>query len=105
MQRRFNEGKYWERMQAGEFREVVTEYHPNTAYPEVLERHPGSVSVTTQYLDESNRLIAELHYFRMPDGSVIPGHKPDPKLLFEDGKMYHQEKAKARVKKLPAESR
>src|ERR1700690_4085548 len=92
MQRRFNDGRYWERMQAGEFREEVIEYHPNTIYPEVLERHPGAVSVTTHYLDENDTLIAELHYFRMPDGSVIPGKRPDPKLLFEDGVLYHQEK-------------
>jgi hypothetical protein len=103
MQRRFNEGDYWARMQAGEFTEVVLEYHPNTAYPEVIERHPGSKSVTTHYLDREGRVIAELHYFRMPDGSIIPGKRPDPKLLFEDGVLYHQEKGRDRRKRLAAE--
>ncbi len=104
MQRRFNEGKYWERMQTGEFTEVVVEYHPDTAYPEVIARHPGARSVTTHYVDKDRRMIAELHYFRMPDGGVIPGKRPDPKLLFEDGVLYHQEKKKARLKRLAAEA-
>ena len=100
MQLRFNEGRYWERMQAGEFTEVIVATHPNTAYPEVLQRHPGSVSVTAHYRDHNNNTVCEVHYFRMPDGSVIPGKRPDPKLLFEDGVMYHQEKRKARLKRL-----
>jgi hypothetical protein len=103
MQRRFNDGRYWERMQSGEFTEVVTEYHPNTAYPEVLERHPGAVSVTSQYLDQKGVMVAEVHYFRMPDGSVIPNKRPDPKLLFEDGVLYHQEKKRNRLKRIAAE--
>jgi len=104
MQRRFNEGKYWERMQAGEFVEVIKEFHPDTIYPEVIQRHPGACSVTTHYVDQQGTLIAELHYYRLPDGSVIPGHRPDPKLLFEDGVLYHQEKKKAREKRLAEEA-
>ncbi len=49
MQQRFNDGRYWERMQAGEFTERVVEYHPQTRYPEVIARHPGAISVTTRY--------------------------------------------------------
>jgi hypothetical protein len=48
-------------------------------------------------------MVAEVHYFRMPDGSVIPNKRPDPKLLFEDGVLYHQEKKKARSKRLADE--
>lgn len=90
-------------MKDGEFTEVVTEWHPDTTYPEVIARHPGAKSVTTHYFDRSGTMIAELHYFRMPDGSVIPGKRPDPKLLFEDGVMYHIEKKKSRLKRLAAE--
>ncbi len=72
-------------MQAGEFTEVIIDTHPNTIYPEVLERHPGATSVTAHYRDAMGKTVAEVHYFRMPDGTVIPGKRPDPKLLFEDG--------------------
>ncbi len=104
MQERFNRGKYWERMQAGEFTEVIVSFHPETMYPEVAQRHPGARSVTTHYIDKSGQLVAELHYFRMPDGSVIPNKRPDPKLLFEDGVLYHREKRKAREKRLAAQA-
>lgn len=91
-------------MQAGEFTEVVVKYHPSTQYPEVIERHPGAISVTTQYIDKTGRMIVELHYFRMPDGSVIPDKRPDPKLLFEDGVLYHPEKRKQRSQRLEREA-
>lgn len=104
MQRRFNDGRYWERMQSGEFTEVIVEYHPSTKYPEVIERHPGAISVTAHYLNASGQLVVEVHYFRMPDGSVIPNKRPDPKLLFEDGVLYHQEKESARRKRLEAKA-
>jgi hypothetical protein len=102
MQQRFNRGKYWERMQAGEFTEVIVDFHPDTSNPEVIERHPGARSVTTRYIDKNGQMVAELHYYRMPDGSVIPNKRPDPKLLFEDGVLYHREKKKAREKRLAA---
>jgi len=63
-------------MQAGEFTEIIKEYHPETAYPEVIARHPGSRSVTAHYVDKDGTVIAELHYFRMTDGSVIPTRVP-----------------------------
>ena len=91
-------------MQLGEFTEVIIATHPNTAYPEVLERHPGAESVTAHYRDEDGNTVCEVHYFRLPNGSVIPGKRPDPKLLFQDGVMYHREKDKARRKRLAAEA-
>jgi hypothetical protein len=104
MRRRFNKGKYWERLRSAELEEHSIIYHPNTIYPEVIQRHPGAVSVTTRYrVCATGQDVAEVHYFRMPDGSVIPGKRPDPKLLFEDGVWYHQEKPKQRAKRLAAE--
>ena len=106
MRRRFNTGKYWERLRAGELEEHSIVYHPNTRYPEVILRHPGAVSVTSRYrVRATGRDVAEVHYFRLPDGSVIPNKRPDPKLLFEDGVWYHLEKAKNREKRLAEEAR
>ncbi|HTX38632.1 MAG TPA: hypothetical protein VME43_26585 [Bryobacteraceae bacterium] len=106
MRRRFNTGKYWERLRAGELEEHSIVYHPNTRYPEVILRHPGAVSVTSRYrVRATGRDVAEVHFFRPPDGSVIPNKRPDPKLLFEDGVWYHLEKAKNREKRLAEEAR
>jgi hypothetical protein len=104
MQRRFNRAKYWERMQAGEFQEVILRRSPNIAHPGVLQRHPDASSITSRYRDKHGNDIVEIHYYALPDGSVIPGKRPDPKLLFEDGVWYHMEKAKDRIKRLEAEA-
>jgi hypothetical protein len=104
MRRRFNKGKYWERLKDGELEEYSIVYHPNTSYPEVIARHPGAVSVTARWrVRATQKDVVEVHYFRMPDGSVIPRKRPDPKLLFEDGVWYHQEKKQQRERRLAAE--
>lgn len=36
---------------------------------------------------------------------ILPNMRPDPKLLFDDGVMYHKEKKKAREKRLTDEAR
>ena len=106
MRHRFNKAKYWDRLKAGELEEHSIVYHPKTIYPEVMQRHPGAVSVTSRYrVRTTGQDVAEVHYFRLPDGSVIPGKRPDPKLLFENGVWYHQEKATLRAKRLAEESR
>jgi hypothetical protein len=49
--------------------------------------------------------IAEVHYYiERAGGPIIPGKRPDPKLLFEDGVMYHKEKLKNRLKRLATEA-
>src|SRR5690348_13513447 len=83
MQRRFNDGRYWQRMQAGEFTEVIISTHE--AQKGVRRRHPDAVSVTARYRNREGYDIVEVHYYRLPDGSIIPGKRPDPKILFEDG--------------------
>jgi hypothetical protein len=102
MQRRFNEGRYWQRMQAGEFVEVIMDLSVPQAG--ILERHPDAESVKAHYRDHHGNDIVEVHYYRLPDGSVIPGKRPDPKLLFEDGVMYHQERAHQRAERLAREA-
>jgi hypothetical protein len=105
MRYRFNKGKYWQKLASGELEEHITQYHPNTQYPEVIARHPGAVSVTARYRNPvTNQDIAEVHYFRLPDGSCIPNKRPDPKLLFEGGVFYHQEKPKNRSSRLAREA-
>jgi hypothetical protein len=98
MRRRFNEGGYWDRMKAGEFEEIIIgESVPQEG---ILERHPDAVSVKARYRDKQGNDIVEVHYYRLPDGSVIPGKRPDPKLLYEDGLLYHLEKQKDRLARL-----
>ena len=91
-----------ERKDAGEFEEINARYRV-TIYPEVIQRHPGARSVTVDYVrKDDGTFVAEVHYFQMPDGKIIPNKRPDPKLLVEDGVIYHQEKFQRRLERLKA---
>ena len=61
MRRRFNEGRYWQRMQAGEFTEHVIDLHEPQAG--IRERHPDAVSVRSRYRDPYGNDIVEVHYY------------------------------------------
>ena len=86
MQRRFNEGRYWERAKAGEFTvTVVEDRHPAlTAANEPHCTHSQMLS----YRDTSGSEIARVHQYLRPDGTVGASGRPDPKRLFEDGVLY-----------------
>lgn len=76
-------------MQQGEFFEV--DLSVGKPQPAVFAQHPSCVSVMAAYRDKAGNDIVHVHYYRLPDRSVIPGKRPDPKRLLEDGVMYHQE--------------
>jgi hypothetical protein len=90
MQRRFNEGRYWERTQSGEFTAIVIEdRHPSlTAANEPYCTYSQMVS----YRDTTDTEIARVHQYLRPDGSIGASGRPDPKRLFEDGTLYRLEK-------------
>ncbi len=90
MRCRFNRGRYWYRMRNGEFTEVIIRIGHNINR-EILQRHPTARTIVSRYRNAHGSDIAEVHYYALPDGSIIPGKRPDPKLLFEDAVMYHQE--------------
>src|SRR6266566_8732366 len=92
MQRRFNEGRYWERTQHGELTVVIME-----------DRHPAltaanepfcTQSQMVSYRDINNAEIARVHQYLRPDGSIGASGRPDPKRLFENGELYRLEKKK-----------
>lgn len=93
MRRRFNEGKYYERMKAGEFKPVIVRAKP--AEPEILEDYgPETVSVSIWYRDQEDNDIVRVHQYQSPNGEILyrdehgvlrTDGKPDPKELFEDG--------------------
>ena len=92
MQRRFNEGRYWERAQAGEFTMILMEdRHPSLmAADEPFCTHSQMVS----YRDTENNEIARVHQYLRPDGKIGASGRPDPKRLFEDGTLYRLIKKK-----------
>jgi hypothetical protein len=79
----FNEGQYFERLQAGEF---TADIRDQRAAP---SRYPaGTRSQIIRYLDSNGRTVAIIHQYGTPDGMPISGSLPDPKYLFQDGTRY-----------------
>jgi hypothetical protein len=77
MQRLFNDGEYWQRMQRGEFVEDHVGYHSvSQENIGVLERHPGARGRTTYYKNILGAKVAEVHYYVLPDDTIIPGKRP-----------------------------
>lgn len=91
-------------MQAGEFKTIRDTGTPRA---EILEDYgPDTISVETYYLDRDDNVIARVHHYEPPEGGVLfrdengvlrTDGKPDPKTLFEDGVLYHQEKKKSKI--------
>jgi hypothetical protein len=82
----FKEGRYWERMKAGEFFEVLyREGHPS---PSDSHEPPCTRSQIIAYLDVQGRQVAIVHQYLRKDGSLGGGGKPDPKKLFHRGEIY-----------------
>lgn len=90
MRRRFNEGKYWERMKAGEFLPVLI--RRGTPQRDVLEKWPEARSEYWSWRDGDGFEVARVHQYALPNGTIVASGRPDPKRLFEDGVVYHLEK-------------
>jgi hypothetical protein len=97
MRRRFNEGKYWERTQAGELDVVVIDQ--GTPRADVLEKHPGAVSQMISIRDRATKdELARAHMYLLPDGAIGASGRPDPKRLYEDGIHYHLKRTGKKAK-------
>jgi hypothetical protein len=83
---RFNEGDYWQRASAGEFRQVIArDGHPSQ------ERSGEPYCTRSQiigYWNSDGEMIAKVHQYLRPDGTIGGSGRPDPKVLFEHGVRY-----------------
>lgn len=85
----FNEGGYVERAETGDLRVVIT--HSGTPSPEV-GLPPGSKSQMISYLTENGEELARAHRYLLPDQTLGASGKPDPKRVFQNGKLYRVKK-------------
>lgn len=95
MRQRFNDGRFWERVQSGELRaEEWDSRHPSlTAANEPY----CTRSLFLSYLDQENNEVARVHQYLRPDGTIGASGRPDPKRLLADGVLYRLVKARNRV--------
>lgn len=87
MRCKFNKGRYWQRLQAGEFiQKIKKSRHPT---PESAGQVHCTSSQEVFYIDAATgREIARIHQYLRPDGSLGGSGKPDPKRLFHNGILY-----------------
>jgi hypothetical protein len=82
----FNAGRYWQRAQTGELREVIVrDGHPSA--PKATEPF-CTRSQTIIYIDSGGRRIAVVHQYLRQDGTLGASGAPDPKKLWRDGVVY-----------------
>lgn len=92
LRKRFNEGKYWERLQSGEYTAKVREdRHPSlTAANEPFCTRSQMVS----YMDRNLNEVARVHQYLRTDGTIGASGTPDPKRLLEGEILYRITKTK-----------
>jgi hypothetical protein len=86
MRRRFNCGGYWKRVRNGQL--IARPGKPRKPSPK--SGQPASAqSLMVTYLDPNNEMVAKVHQFQLPDGTLTASRLPDPKVLFENGVLFH----------------
>lgn len=82
----FNDGMYWERTRAGELRvELRRSSHPHV--PPAQEPR-CTRSQILYYRDHADNVVAVVHQYPRPDGTLGASGRPDPKRLLHSGKEY-----------------
>jgi hypothetical protein len=90
MRRRFNRGRYYERVLSGELQTRLKDTHPTRT------KANEPYCTRTQevfYIDPATRLeVARIHQYLRTDGTLGASGLPDPKAIFENGTMYRLRK-------------
>ena len=90
LRRMFNEGRYYERLRAGEFVAYLTyDKHP---CPEGAGEEYCTRSQLVKYVDlQEGRTVAEVHQYLRKDCAIGASGKPDPKSLIQGRTVYRVE--------------
>src|SRR5271169_2032607 len=85
MRRRFNRGRYYERVKSGELATRMNQSHPSRT-----KANEPFCTWTQEvfYIDATNQEIARVHQYLRPDGTLGASGLPDPKMLVEGNVMY-----------------
>lgn len=87
----FNEDRYWERAQTGEFTQVILE-----------DRHPALMkadepfctqSQMVSYRDAAGNEVVRVHQYLRPDNTIGASGRPDPKRLLKNDVLYRLKKS------------
>jgi hypothetical protein len=94
----FNDGQYWERLQAGQLVGVVG-----------ASRHPGpsfepfcTFSQIVRYYTPTQERVAVVHQYLRPDGTIGGSGRPDPKAISTGGILYILDPARGGQQQAPS---
>jgi len=83
----FNDGQYYERLQAGELLGLVADdRHPSA--PKAREPTCTRSQIVHYYDVRRRTKVAIVHQYVRPDGSLGASGRPDPKRIIDDGTIY-----------------
>jgi hypothetical protein len=85
LRRLFNEGRYYERMLAKEFRTEIVRENPRRRGDRRIRKTRSQI---VEYWDEFGVRVAVVHQYRKSDGSLGASGRPDPKRLRHEGVEY-----------------
>jgi len=91
MRTRFNDARYWEKVQKGEWTAHVLESRVSHM---LTDETVEITSVMLSYHNEQGFEMARVHQYERPDGTLAASGRPDPKRLFQDGILYRLLKKK-----------
>jgi hypothetical protein len=85
LRRIFNEGRYYERMLAGEFHRTIIDQRRRRRGDRNVR---NAWSQTVEYRDTYGNIVARVHQYRKSDGSLGGSGRPDPKLVVYEEVIY-----------------
>ena len=86
MRCRFNRGRFYERVLAGEL--VAGQKADRHPAPPASGQPHCTRSQEVIYYDSTGRQVARVHQYLRPDGALGGSGKPDPKRLLQNGVLY-----------------
>lgn len=93
MRRRFNDGRYFERVKSGDVTATIIDDRPA---PPNADQPSGTRSQMISYRDLDGNEVARVHQYLRPDGKIGASGRPDPKRLYENGTLYRLVKKRNR---------
>jgi hypothetical protein len=88
----FNKGGYWEKAERNELKQTVERSHHPAPPPHFLP--PCTHSQIVAYRERLGKVVALVHQYLRPDGTLGASGLPDPKFLFHKGVRYQLKKVK-----------
>lgn len=87
LRERFQQGRFLERVEAGE---LLEEWEEGGTPSEEAHQPAGTKSQMGAYRTRQGVVVAKVHRYLLPDGGIGASGRPDPKWLLVDNEIWNQ---------------